>query len=241
MPSCGESRSALSTRFATTWLISTWSIWSRARSSGMSIRMRPRSAISPNIPSASATSSSNEMAIGRSSSAPDSIRVMSSRLVTSRESRSVCFSMSSSSSARSCGSSWTSVLRRLETAVFTDASGVRRSCEAAPMSALRQRSISSSSRVRKAWSRSRALSTASAAWLAKVPSRLRSPASCASCSTRIPTGRLSSTRATETRVGVSASTNPSDRVCPPETSEVSSADVRASPTEAATCRRSLPS
>ena len=46
------------------------------------------------------------------------------------------------------------------------------------MSALRQRSISSSSRVRKAWSRSRALSTASAAWLAKVPSRLRSPASC---------------------------------------------------------------
>ena len=42
-------------------------------------------------------------AVGRSSSAPASMRVMSSRLVTSRARRSDCSSMSSSSSARSSG------------------------------------------------------------------------------------------------------------------------------------------
>ena len=121
---------------------------------------------------------------------PASMRVMSSRLVTSRARRSACSSISSSSSARSSAPSRASAWRRLDTAVLMEASGVRRSCEAAPISALRQRSISSSSRVRKACSRSCARSTASAAWLANVPSRLRSrSASCTSWSTSMPTGR----------------------------------------------------
>ncbi len=101
----------------------------------------------PSEASASSTSSSKPIAVGRISSAPASIRVMSSRLVTSLARRSDCSSMSSRSSARSSGPKWTPTWRRLDTAVLMEASGVRRSCEAAPISALRQRSISSSRRV----------------------------------------------------------------------------------------------
>ena len=139
---------------------------------------------------------------GRSSRAPDSIRVMSSRLVTSRARRSDCSSMSSSSSARSSAPSVASTWRRLDTAVLMEASGVRRSCETAPMRARRQRSISSSRRVRSACSRSCARSTASAAWLANVPSRPGpAPRNCTSWSTSMPTGRLLATSATATRRG----------------------------------------
>ena len=53
---------------------------------------------------------------------------------------------------------------------------MRRSCETAPIRARRQRSISSSSRVRRACSRSWARSTASAAWLANVPEQAPIPA-----------------------------------------------------------------
>ena len=148
------------------------------------------------------------------------------KLVTSRESRSVCFWMSSSSSARSWG-------------IELDVGPAQARDRSLHGRQRRPQVVRSRTHERDAPAvdlfeqprpqglvARRALSTASAAWLAKVPSRLRSPASCASCRTRIPTGRLSSTRATEHGVGVSASTNPSDRVCPPETSEVSSADVR---------------
>ncbi len=130
------------------------------------------------------------------------MRVMSRRFVTSRASRSDWSSMSSRSSARSSSPRWASTWRRLDTAVLIEASGVRRSCDAAPMRALRQRSISSSRRARNACSRSWARSTASAAWLAKVPSRLRSRSpSCTSWSTSIPTGRWLTTSATDTRRG----------------------------------------
>ena len=59
--------------------------------------------------------------IGRSSSAPASIRVMSRRLVTSRARRSDCSSISSSSSARSSGLRRAPTWRRFDTAVLMEA------------------------------------------------------------------------------------------------------------------------
>ena len=188
--SSGERRSAFSSTFARTWLIRTGSRWSGGRSAGASTVTRPGATIPPNWASASSTRSVKRTVVGRSSSEPASSRVMSRRLVTSRARRSDCSSMSSSSSARSSGLSWASTWRMLDTAVLMEASGVRRSCEAAPISARRQRSISSSRRARRACSLSCARSTASAAWLANVPSRLRScSTSCTSWSTSMPTGR----------------------------------------------------
>ena len=63
--------------------------------------MRPGVTMPPSARERLVTSSSKAMVLGRSSSAPASMRVMSSRLVTSRARRSDCNSMSSRSSARS--------------------------------------------------------------------------------------------------------------------------------------------
>ena len=83
------------------------------------------------------------------------------------------------------------------TAALIDASGVRRSWETAPTSALRQRSTSSSSSVRSACSRSWLRSMASAAWFANVPSSSRSNGSSdAPATTSWPTGRCSAVSAT---------------------------------------------
>ena len=172
--SSGDSRSAFSNTFARTWLMRTGSRCKSGRSGGASTATRPGATMPPNDARASSTISSKTTVVGRTSREPASMRVMSRRLVTSRASRSDCSSMSSRSSARSSGPRRASTWRRLDTAVLMEASGVRRSCEAAPMRALRQRSISSSRRARSACSRSCARSTASAAWLANVPSRLRS-------------------------------------------------------------------
>ena len=165
---------------------------------------------------------------------------MSSRLVTSRASRSVCNSINSSSSSRSAGSSPAPTCRRLETAVLMEANGVRRSWEAAPMSALRQRSISSSRRARNACSDSSARSRASAAWLANVPSRLRSrPASSTSWSTSRPTGWSPTASATETRRSSVLAVIPSERAWPPPAVKLTtSLSARRSPAAAATCSTS---
>ena len=100
----GERRSAFSSTLASTWPIRTWSMSSRGRSAGASTATRVRAPQCRRASaSASSTSSSKATAVGRSSSAPASMRVMSSRLVTSRARRSDCSSISSSSSARSSG------------------------------------------------------------------------------------------------------------------------------------------
>ena len=192
--------------------------------------------IPPSRASASSSSSRKSTVLGRSSSAPASRRVMSRRLETSRARRSDCSSMSSSSSARSSGLRRASTWRILDTAVLMEASGVRRSCEAAPMRARRQRSISSSRRARRACSRSCARSTASAAWLANVPSRLRSRStSCTSWSTSMPTGRWLTTSATETRRGPASSSSPRELAWPPpDVTEATSLAVRGWPALAAT-------
>ncbi len=82
-----------------------------------------------------------------------------------------------------------------------------------PMRARRQRSISSRRRARMACSLSWARSTASAAWLANVPSRLRSRStSCTSCNTSMPMGHGDSPQAPPRLVaGPASSSSPRDR------------------------------
>ena len=75
-------------------------------------------------------------------SAPACSRLMSSRFSTSRVSRSSDSSAVASSSSRSSSSNSTSWLRRLVTAAFAEASGVRRSWLTAESSAVRSRSAS---------------------------------------------------------------------------------------------------
>ncbi len=206
------------------------------RPAGSSTTTRPAPMMPSREPSASVTNSSNARVTGRSSNAPASIRVMSSRLVTSRASRSDCSSISSSNSSRSVGLSSRPTCRRLETAVLMEANGVRKSWEAAPMRALRQRSISSSRRARNACSDSSARSRASAAWFAKVPRRLRSrPASSTSWSTSRPTGWSPTASATETRRSSVPPVIPSERAGPPPAVRLAtSLSARRSPAVAAT-------
>ena len=81
---------------------------------------------------------------------------------------------------------------------------------------------------------------ASADWLAKVPSRLRSsPARSTSWSTSRPTGRLFTTSATEACCVPGPPTSPIDRASPPaEVRDTTSASLRSWPEVAATSSRS---
>jgi hypothetical protein len=94
---------------------------------------------------------------------------MSRRLSTRRESRSSDSSAVSNSSSWSCGVHWMSSLRRLVTAAFADASGVRRSCPTAASSAVRIRSPSAMGTAAAAASRSRYRSRITAACAANAP------------------------------------------------------------------------
>ena len=117
------------------------------------------------------TISETVMGLRRTTRAPASIRVMSSRLVTRRVSRSVSISISAWSSSVSASESGVGGCSRVDDATFMVASGVRRSCDTAPTRACRRRSTSSSTSDRSARSRSCTRSSARAAWLAKVRSR----------------------------------------------------------------------
>src|SRR5674476_176686 len=94
---------------------------------------------------------------------------MSNRFSTSRASRSRDSSAVSSSSAWSWVDHWMSLLRRLVTAAFADARGLRRSCPTAASSAIRIRSPSAMGRAAAAASLSRNRSRITAAWAAKAP------------------------------------------------------------------------
>src|SRR5674476_427493 len=94
---------------------------------------------------------------------------MSNRFSTSRTSRSRDSSAVSSSSAWSLADHSMSLLRRLVTAAFADASGLRRSCPTAASSATRIRSPSAMGPAAAAASLSRCRSRIAAAWAAKAP------------------------------------------------------------------------
>ena len=95
---------------------------------------------------------------------------MSSRLPTRRDSLSSDSSAVASSSARSAAFQVISGERRLVTAAFAEASGVRRSWLTAVSSAVRIRSASAIGRAASAAAASRCCSSATAAYAANAPS-----------------------------------------------------------------------
>ena len=99
---------------------------------------------------------------------PASMRDMSSRLWTSRVSRSTSVLMVTRNSSCSASLQRTSRSSRLEAEALMEASGVRRSWETELSRAVRSRSVSCRARARLRCSSCWPRSTASAAWLAKV-------------------------------------------------------------------------
>jgi hypothetical protein len=130
------------------------------------------------------------------------MRDMSSRLSTSRVSRSASASMVTRNSRRCAWSHSTSGSSRLEADALIAASGVRRSWETELSRAVRSRSVSTSASPRRRSSSRWPCSTASAAWLAKVASTRRSSSPKPSEPGSPATTTIAPTRVSPARIGM---------------------------------------